>query len=106
MAAQCYDFASFSHRQLYDMIHGVSIVDGKGCFAARRRREHGALGRRRRARYVVSFYDTSTGRWQFTRRPSPDGRPWSTLAPADHQRLTHAVAEPMSHLDDAPRPAW
>jgi hypothetical protein len=69
---------------------------------AHRARQHGMLGRRERAPYVASFYDTPTGRWQFTRRPSGDGRPWSTLAPADHQRLVHAVAELLSHLADTP----
>jgi hypothetical protein len=66
--------------------------------AAYRPRRRGMLGRRVRAPYVVSFYDTPAGRWQFTRRPSGDGRPWSTLAPADHARLTHAVAELLDHL--------
>ncbi|GDY33959.1 ESX secretion-associated protein EspG [Gandjariella thermophila] len=69
--------------------------------AAHRSRRHGMLGRRERGPYVVSVYDTPTGRWQFTRRPSGDGRPWSTLAPADHQRLTHAVAELLGRLDTA-----
>lgn len=70
--------------------------------AARRRRHQSLLGRRERAGYVVSFYDTPTGRWQFTRRPSGDGRRWSTLAPADHQRLAYAVAELLAQPDDAP----
>ncbi|GDY33960.1 PPE domain-containing protein [Gandjariella thermophila] len=33
VAGQCYNFDSFSHQQLYDMIHGISIVEDKGCFA-------------------------------------------------------------------------
>jgi hypothetical protein len=61
--------------------------------AAARENRNGTLGLRRRGPYVVSFYDTPEGRWQFTRRPSGDGRDWSTLAPADHQRLTQAVTE-------------
>ncbi|MCP2246350.1 ESX secretion-associated protein EspG [Lentzea aerocolonigenes] len=64
--------------------------------AACRERQHSGLGPRRRGSYAVSFYDTPDGRWQFTRRASGDGRQWSTLAPADHGRLTHAVTELLS----------
>ena len=64
--------------------------------AACRERRHGGLGPRRRGPYAVSFYDTPDGRWQFTRRASGDGREWSTLAPADHGRLIHAVTELLS----------
>ncbi|SDG87534.1 EspG family protein [Lentzea fradiae] len=60
---------------------------------AYREMRNGAPGKRHRGPYVVSFYDTPEGRWQFTRRPSGDGREWSTLAPADHSRLTHSVSE-------------
>jgi hypothetical protein len=61
--------------------------------AAARPTAHGRPGSRRRGPYAVSFYDTPEGRWQFTRRPSGDGREWSTLSPADPQRLGHAVSE-------------
>ncbi|MEJ2859012.1 MULTISPECIES: ESX secretion-associated protein EspG [unclassified Saccharothrix] len=64
--------------------------------AAVRPVRHGAPGPRRRGPYAVSFYDTAEGRWQFTRRPSGDGREWSTLSPADHPRLVHAVSELLS----------
>jgi hypothetical protein len=67
--------------------------------AACRERQHGGLGPRRRGWYAVSFYDTPEGRWQFTRRPSGDGREWSTLASADHSRLTHAVDELLSRTN-------
>ncbi|GAA2683807.1 MULTISPECIES: ESX secretion-associated protein EspG [Actinosynnema] len=53
-------------------------------------------GRRQRGPYAVTFYDTPEGRWQFTRRPDGAGQQWSTLSPADHRRLTHAVAELLS----------
>jgi hypothetical protein len=56
----------------------------------------GRPGPRKRGPYAVSFYDTPEGRWQFTRRPSDDGREWSTLSPADPQRLVHAVSELLS----------
>ncbi|CCH29159.1 hypothetical protein BN6_18390 [Saccharothrix espanaensis DSM 44229] len=57
---------------------------------------NGSPGPRVRGPYAVSFYDTEEGRWQFTRRPSGDGRDWSTLSPADHQRLVHSVSELLS----------
>ncbi len=64
-------------------------VVAMGQFGAAHRRDHqGHPGPRRRASYVVSFYDTPEGRWQFTRR-----RGWATLAAADHPRLTSAVTE-------------
>ncbi|WP_033442802.1 ESX secretion-associated protein EspG [Saccharothrix sp. NRRL B-16314] len=58
--------------------------------------ERGRPGPRKRGPYAVSFYDTPEGRWQFTRRPSGDGREWSTLSPADPQRLVHAVSKLLS----------
>ena len=61
--------------------------------AAYREPQNGVPGQRRRGPYAVSFYDTPEGRWQFTRRPSADGREWSTLAPADQARLVHSVSE-------------
>ncbi|MBP2334574.1 hypothetical protein JOF41_000752 [Saccharothrix coeruleofusca] len=55
--------------------------------------QYGRPGPRKRGPYAVTFYDTPEGRWQFTRRPSGDGRAWSTLSPADHARLVHSVSE-------------
>lgn len=63
-------------------------VVGMGQFGATSRPERGRTAARRRGSYVVSFYDTPDGRWQFTRR-----RGWVTLTPADHIRLSRAVAE-------------
>lgn len=54
--------------------------------------------RRQRASHAVAFYDTSTGRYQFSRRPSPDGQQWSTLAPADNRTLAHHVQGLLSEL--------
>ncbi|WP_433270413.1 ESX secretion-associated protein EspG [Actinosynnema sp. CS-041913] len=75
----------------------VSVLGGvvrMGQFGvAVRPSRNGAPGPRKRGPYAVSFYDTAEGRWQFTRRPSGDGREWSTLSPADHQRLVHSVSE-------------
>lgn len=106
-AAQAYESSSRMENVLVDAriprpdAHLVASVLGNvvrmGQFgAACRERPHGGLGPRRRGPYAVSFYDTPEGRWQFTRRTSGDGREWSTLAPADHSRLTHSIAELLS----------
>jgi hypothetical protein len=72
-------------------------VVGMGQFGAASRPErNGHPGPRQRGPYVVSFYDTPEGRWQFTRRQG-----WATLAPADHTRLTQAVAELLGESTDS-----
>jgi hypothetical protein len=73
-------------RQVGSVLGNVVAMGQFG--AAHRPDRHGHPGPRRRGPYVVSFYDTPEGRWQFTRR-----RGWATLAPADHSRLTRSVAE-------------
>jgi regulator of extracellular matrix RemA (YlzA/DUF370 family) len=73
-------------RQVVSVLGGVVAIGQFG--AAHRPTRQGHPGPRRRGPYVVSFYDTPEGRWQFTRR-----RGWATLAPADHARLTTAVSE-------------
>lgn len=71
--------------------------------AAARHVRQGRSGPRRRGPYAVSFYDTAEGRWQFTRRPSGDGREWATLSPADQPRLVHAVSELLASTDAVSR---
>lgn len=67
----------------------LGTVVGMGQFGtAWRCSRRSGLAPRQRGRYVVSFYDTPEGRWQFTRK-----RGWATLAPADHGRLTQALGE-------------
>ncbi|HWO67438.1 MAG TPA: ESX secretion-associated protein EspG [Umezawaea sp.] len=73
-------------RQVVSVLGGVVAMGQFG--AAHRPPRQGHPGPRRRGPYVVSFYDTTEGRWQFTRR-----RGWATLVPADHARLTTAVSE-------------
>jgi EspG family len=73
-------------RQVVSVLGGVIAMGQFG--AAHRPTRHGHPGPRRRGPYVVSFYDTPEGRWQFTRRQG-----WTTLAPADHARLTTALSE-------------
>ncbi|MDQ3402896.1 MAG: ESX secretion-associated protein EspG [Actinomycetota bacterium] len=68
----------------------IGDVQGTGNFGAAARDR---LGRRKRADRVVSFFDTSDGRYVQVRRPSPDGTFWTTISPADQRRLTHHVDE-------------
>lgn len=68
--------------------------------AARTPRQHALTVRRQRASHAVTFYDTSGGRFQFSRRPSPDGQEWSTLAPADNRALLTQVQELLTQLSD------
>jgi len=62
----------------------------RGQFGAERR-DRG--GRMRRASRVVAFHDTVEGRYAYLSRPSTDGRPWSTITPADNHRLAACVWE-------------
>ncbi|MFD1146336.1 ESX secretion-associated protein EspG [Saccharothrix hoggarensis] len=84
-------------QKIAQVLGGVTRMGQFG--AAARSVRHGRLGPRRRGSYAVSFYDDAEGRWQFTRRPSGDGREWATLSPADHPRLVHAVAELVASTD-------
>jgi len=55
----------------------------------RRRRDQ----RMMRADRVVAFHDTAAGRYLYLRKPSTDGRQWSTVTPADNRRLSASVQE-------------
>ncbi|TDQ05373.1 ESX secretion-associated protein EspG [Labedaea rhizosphaerae] len=55
----------------------------------RRRRDHRMV----RADRVVAFHDTAAGRYLYLRKPSTDGRLWSTVTPADNRRLSASVQE-------------
>ncbi|RZS44558.1 ESAT-6 protein secretion system EspG family protein [Herbihabitans rhizosphaerae] len=50
-------------------------------------------GRVVRADRQVNFHDTDNGRYVFLTTTNDDGRQWSTLAPADNQRLAACVRE-------------
>ena len=69
-------------QELAGMVDGMST---RGQFGA----ERGA----NRARRVVAFHDTPAGRYLHQVRPSTDGRNWSTITPADNQRLASCVWE-------------
>lgn len=79
----------------------VDDVQRMGQFGvARTPRRNVMTIRRQRASHAITFYDTSRGRYQFSRRPSPDGRPWSTLVAADHRTLAHSIQGLLSELSD------
>jgi hypothetical protein len=86
-------------QKIAQVLGGVTRMGQFG--AASRSVRHGRSGPRRRGPYAVSFYDSAEGRWQFTRRPSSDGREWATLSPADQPRLVHAVSELLASTDGA-----
>ncbi len=63
---------------------------GRGQFGAQRT---DARRGTHRAERVVAFHDTGTGRYLYLTRPSPDGRVWATVTPADNRALAAAVWE-------------
>ncbi|OLR90903.1 ESX secretion-associated protein EspG [Actinokineospora bangkokensis] len=73
---------------LASMLTGVTA---RGQFGAER--STGRERRRQRAERVVAFHDTEAGRYVYLARPSPDGRMWSTIGPADNARLSACVWE-------------
>ncbi|MBC6446699.1 ESX secretion-associated protein EspG [Actinokineospora xionganensis] len=68
----------------------IGDVQGTGNFGAAVRDR---LGRRQRAARVVSFFDTTDGRYVQVRKASPDGNFWTTISPADTRKLVHLVDE-------------
>jgi hypothetical protein len=76
-------------------------------YAAQRRSAQDVLGRpRTRSGWFtvlgrspaahLSWFDTTDGRYLAHRRPGPDGRPWSTCAPADTSRIGRHLADLMT----------
>lgn len=72
-------------KQLHEMI-GDLIAQGQFGAAARDK-----WGARHRTGHVVSFFDTTGGRYVQIRRPSTGGELWSTISPADSRRLLQHV---------------
>jgi hypothetical protein len=54
--------------------------------------------RGRRRSPVLSWFDNETGRYLSQTRPSPDGRDWTTIAPADAATLRHRITELTTEL--------
>jgi hypothetical protein len=68
----------------------VTGVRRQGQFGASARNR---WGHRRRAPYVVGFFDTDRGRYVQLRRQAEDGQTWSTISPADNRLLTQQLTE-------------
>ncbi|GAA4828922.1 ESX secretion-associated protein EspG [Saccharopolyspora rosea] len=84
-----------------DAAEVVRMSDGmgvRGQFGAEFRPQRG--GHADRAPRVVGFHDTPAGRYLHVVRTSGDGRRWSTLAPADNQRIAEYVRELLTELAD------
>jgi hypothetical protein len=69
------------------MLGGITT---RGQFGVERRHRDQRIVRADR---VVAFHDTAEGRYLDLVRPSPDGRQWCTVTPADNQRLATCVWE-------------
>lgn len=62
----------------------IGPLVARGSFGAARRDR---LGKRHRADRVVSFFETTQGRYLQTRVPNPDGVLWTTISPAGARTL-------------------
>jgi hypothetical protein len=77
---------------LTSMLGGITT---RGQFGAERRQR----GQRNvRADRVVAFHDTPEGRYLDLVKPSPDGRLWCTVSPADNHRLASFVRELLDEI--------
>lgn len=74
-------------KTMADMVNGMNV---RGQFGASRLQRD---QRMRRAERVVSFHDTTRGRYVYLAKPNNDGRMWSTVTPADNRRLATCVQE-------------
>ncbi|MGH3435016.1 MAG: ESX secretion-associated protein EspG [Sciscionella sp.] len=62
----------------------------RGQFGVQRRHRDGRV---RRAERVVAFHDTAEGRYVYLTGPASDGCRWSTITPADNNRLAACLWE-------------
>ncbi|MGQ0839275.1 ESX secretion-associated protein EspG [Actinokineospora sp.] len=81
-------------RKIVDVVGDVVRF---GHFGVARTPSH---GKRRRAGHVVSVYDSSTGRYLFTRRPS-GGTRWVTLSPGTEVAIVRQIDELIAELVNA-----
>jgi len=77
---------------LADMVAGMGLRGQFG--AARTQRDQRMV----RADRVVAFHDTAYGRYVYLAKPNNDGRMWSTITPADNQRLAMCVQELLDEI--------
>jgi hypothetical protein len=79
-------------KTLADMVGGMNL---RGQFGASRLQRDQRMVRADR---VVSFHDTDRGRYVYLAKPNADGRMWSTITPADNQRLAMCVEELLDEI--------
>lgn len=97
---------------LIDELRGRGIGQGEASSVARMAEGMGTRGqfgaesasgrsaKPARAGRVVGFHDTPSGRYLHVVRPSADGRKWSTIVPADNQRIAEYVGELLDEVVD------
>ncbi|GAA4855909.1 ESX secretion-associated protein EspG [Saccharopolyspora cebuensis] len=81
-----------------DVSHMTAGMGVRGQFGAESRPRRG--GRADRAERVVAFHDTPSGRYLHVVRPSGDGRRWSTIAPADGNRIAEYVRDLLDEVHE------
>ena len=79
-------------KTLADMVGGMGL---RGQFGASRLQRDQRMVRADR---VVAFHDTDRGRYVYLAKPNNDGRMWSTITPADNQRLVRCVEELLDEI--------
>ncbi|MGH3759534.1 ESX secretion-associated protein EspG [Actinophytocola sp.] len=79
-------------KTLADMVGGMGL---RGQFGATRLQRDGRMVRADR---VVSFHDTDYGRYVYLVKPNNDGQAWSTITPADNQRIATCVQELLDEI--------
>jgi hypothetical protein len=79
-------------KTLADMVGGMNL---RGQFGASRLQRDQRMVRADR---VVSFHDTDRGRYVYLAKTNADGRMWSTITPADNQRLAACVEELLEEI--------
>jgi hypothetical protein len=79
-------------KTLAGMVGGMSL---RGQFGATRQQRDQRVVRADR---VVAFHDTERGRYVYLAKPNNDGRMWSTITPADNQRLATCVTELLDEI--------
>lgn len=79
-------------KMLANMVGGMRLRGQFG--AARVQRDQRMV----RADRVVAFHDTTYGRYVYLAKPNNDGRMWSTITPADNQRLATCVRELLDEI--------
>jgi hypothetical protein len=84
--------ASDDAKTLANMVGGMNL---RGQFGATRQQRDQRMVRADR---VVSFHDTDHGRYVYLAKPNADGRMWSTITPADNQRLVRCVEELLEEI--------